>query len=216
MVRSLDLAKLPEVRSKRIALSISDDLKERMRVLPRCLDRALNATRFAFWSSCGANVLICPQRELAGLRDGCFRAALAEFVSIEEVMRLDMDDAGGRDRQLRMDETDDPKLHLFRLLRHHEIHLAHSRLSATEKEFLVGEKSILLPVWSLEEISTQSLMRVRNAKRYTPSDIKAMVDWLDVNQRDWGIQHLFLLAVESYCENLVGYCTRDNNPRIAN
>ena len=52
-----------------------------------------------------------------------FRAALAEFVSIEDILPLDLTARGITKQRLRLNETPNPHLHVFRELRNHEIHL---------------------------------------------------------------------------------------------
>ncbi len=78
------------------------------------------------------------EEEQQDLREGFFRAALTELVSIEDILHLDLSALGISKPSLKLNHTTNPLLHLFRELRNHEIHLQHNSLSAKDKDVLWG------------------------------------------------------------------------------
>ncbi|MEQ1662581.1 MAG: hypothetical protein ABL877_07780, partial [Thiobacillus sp.] len=99
-----------------------------------------------------------------------------------------------------------PLLHLFRELRNLEVHLRHSELRSVSKDVLWGHKDRpdeatkgIMEIWILDGVTPQSFGMLWNAKHYTPNQIDQMVSWLNATQEQWGIQEVFLLAVEEYC-----------------
>ncbi len=58
-------------------------------------------------------------------------------------------------------------------------------------------------IWILDDINVESFSLLQNAKRYTYEERCKFVDWLNQSQAVWGIQQLFLIAVEDYCRELI-------------
>lgn len=209
MSYSLDFQLLPTVNFGHAFMRLDDDIAAGIASLTKLSERANNAVRFAYWAGDTLEILRCPESEVQQLREGCFRAALTEFASMEEVQVLDYKDRGISKMSLKLNETLNPFLHLFRELRNLEVHLRHSELRSVQKDVLWGHKdrpaeatALSISMWILDGVSPQSFRLLRNAKHYTSDQIDQMVSWLNTTQEQWGIQEVFLLAVEEYCRLL--------------
>jgi hypothetical protein len=140
------------------------------------------------------------------VREGLMRAALTEFVSIEDVLQLDLQDLGLHQSPLRLNDTDRPLLHIFRELRNHEVHLRHGRLRSISRDVSWGHYDrqeeatpLTIELWLLDGVTAESFGTLRNARAYGEADIRRMVELFNFAQAEWGIQDLFLNAVEEYC-----------------
>jgi len=86
-----DFTRLPEIPYVNgMFFCIDDSLVTAMESLKHALARAQNAVKFAWFSDGDAGLMRCPEPDADRLRAGFFRAALAEFVSIEEILPLDL------------------------------------------------------------------------------------------------------------------------------
>lgn len=209
MAYILDFSKLPVVDSCRAFMQLEKNAASGIAPFQRLTERANNAVRFAYWSGCDAGTLRCHDSEAKQLREGCFRAALTEFASMEEIQHLDYLEHGLVRKPLKLNATSDPLLHLFRELRNLEVHLKHSELRAAPKNVLWGDKnkpseatSLSISIWSLDGVTPQSFGSLKNAKYYSSGQIAQMISWFNSTQESWGIQEIFVLAVEEYCRLL--------------
>lgn len=206
MVLRLDFTRLPTITRGRTFMRMESDVAAGIERYRRLSERANNAIRFASWSEGDSTTLRCHETEVQQLREGCFRAALSEFASMEDAQKLDYEEQGGARVQIKLNDTDNPLLHIFRELRNLEIHLRHSRLRTVPQNIFWGTKEIPLAidVWIMEGITSDSFSSLRNAKNYSSQQIDQMVNWFNAAQAEWGVQQLFLLAVEEYCRELKG------------
>jgi hypothetical protein len=211
---ALDFSRVPAINYMHLFLSLTEGLMKRLGSLPRSRDRARNAIRFAWFAGQDKGVLHCSDDELRHLREGFLRAALVELSSIEDILRLDLEDFIAGTPVLKLNDTTRPHLHLFRELRHHEIHLRDSKLIRHQKEMLWGNVTkpeeatpITTKIWILEGVTVESFSELKNARHYSRADLTRLIDWFNAAQLEWGIQELFLRTTEDYCEELaVAYC----------
>lgn len=209
MPHALDFRLLPQPKYNRVFVRLDDEVAAGIAPFKRLSERALNAVQFARWSTGSSETFSCYESEVKRLREGCFRAALTEFASMEEIQSLDYKDRRLSRAALKLNETSDPTLHLFRELRNLEVHLQHSELRGEQKDFMWGHvdrpaeaTEISIAIWSLEGVTPRSFGSLKNARHYTADQIATMTSWLNTMQMKWGIQELFILAVESYCRLL--------------
>ena len=209
MPHALDFDLLPKITHGRAFVRMDDNAAACVASLRRVRERASNATRFAYWSEADSEILRCQDSEIQQLREGCFRAALTELVSIEEVQGLDYTELGIKRATLRLNDTPNPLLHVFRELRNLEVHLQQSQLRSQPKDVLWGHMSqpieatpLTISIWTIEALTPHAFSLLRNAKHYTPAQISHMISWVNAAQNEWGIQEVFLLAVEEYCRLL--------------
>jgi hypothetical protein len=128
---------------------------------------------------------------------------------MEEVQLLDYKEHDITRKKLKLNDTLNPLLHLFRELRNMEVHLQHSEFRETKKNVLWGHidrpteaTPLTISNWTLDGVTSQSFSQLRNASKYTPDQIDQMVSWLNTTQEEWGVQELFCLAVDEYCRLL--------------
>jgi hypothetical protein len=207
-----DLSRLPQIISRNAwFFCINEDIVKAMEPLEHALARAQNAVRFAWFSEGGAERMRCSELEAERLRAGFFRAALAEFVSIEDILKVDFMALGNTKQALKLNETPNPILHIFRELRNHEIHLKHSSFFREERDMLWGNiehpadaRLVRISIWILDDFTVESFLQLNNVKRnYIYEECCKLVGWLNESQAVWGIQQLFLIAVEDYCRELI-------------
>jgi hypothetical protein len=55
----------------------------------------------------------------------------------------------------------------------------------------------------ISDFDEPSFARLKNARNYRASDIKALVEWFDLEQREWGAPHMLRLAVIAYANHLL-------------
>lgn len=201
----LDFTKVPTLDKGHFFMRIERDVALEIGHFRRLMARANNAVRFISWSEGDSTLLHCNESEVQQLREGCFRAALTEFASMEDVQRLDYEEHGVVRAQIKLNDTANPLLHIFRELRNLEIHLRHSKLRSFPKDVLWGKKEVPLTIdiWVVEGVTPESFALLRNAKNYSSQQIEQMVNWFNAAQAEWGVQELFLLAVEEYCRELM-------------
>jgi hypothetical protein len=205
----LDFSLLPKLTHGRAFMRLDDGVVAGIASLRRVSERASNAIRFIYWAGAKSEVLRCTDSEAQQLREGCFRAALTEFASIEEVQLLDYAELGISRSPLRLNDTANPLLHAFREMRNLEVHLRQSALRSRPKDVLWGHMSqpseatpITISIWTAEALTPQAFSLLRNARNYTSDQVTKMVSWVNAAQSEWGIQEVFLLAVEEYCRLL--------------
>ncbi|WP_375204802.1 hypothetical protein [Hyphococcus sp.] len=175
---------------------------------PRCHKRVICAVRFAYLSQGSEETLRCGAAEVEAYREGCFRAALAEFGSIQDQLAFDLADIGSPSAPVKVHASGRLLPLVFQELRNHEIHLAGSSFSKSEKPALLWWKGEPEPtdvtVWSLD-VSPASFMTLDNVKKYwDPSDANKTIQWFLKTQADWGVQELFIVALEDYISFLAG------------
>ncbi|MCI0667336.1 MAG: hypothetical protein L0Y43_04700 [Methylococcaceae bacterium] len=137
--------------------------------------------------------------ELSGRKH--LRAALTEFVSIEEVAKGDF----GREMP-KILNLYDGRLHVLRLLRHANIHG-----KATEIEPFLRPAVWPGPDGDVEfnyiGYRIPNLMdEVKKSKqwnKYSPADLSSIVAWLEQDQSSWGIQNSIVRAAEQYVRILL-------------
>ena len=178
MAHDLDFATLPDIAFGHAFFQLDDEVVRDIARLGRVSARAKNAVRFAYWSGASGEMLRCTEGEAQQLREGCFRAALTEFVSIEEVQKLDYVEIGIVREPMKLNDTPSPLLHIFRELRNLEVHLRQSGLRKVPKDVLWGHINqpteatpITISVWVLDGLTSQSFLALRNARYYRQDQI---------------------------------------------
>lgn len=207
-MRSIDLSLFPKLGKIHAWISMDDAIARHIKRLRRVSDRVFNAMRFLWFSQYDAEHMGLG-READRLREGFMRAMLAELVSVEEVLPMDLEDIGMKARVLKLHHTPLPHVHLIREMRNHELHLHHNKLLAFQRNLLWGrmdqpEKATATTVnlWVLDGVSFESFSKLKNAELYLPSDLKSMIDWFNETQNEWGVHEILLLAINDYAATL--------------
>lgn len=134
------------------------------------------------------------------------RAALAEFVSLEEAARVDMSN-GTFSSAPKIIELNDPRLHVVKLLRNANIHLAASEIDKSSFPAIWagpdGNETFTYRVFYAKDVEN-AIKTTRDAKRYNSNDLSKMIAWIESEQKAWGINHLILRTAELYVRELLG------------
>jgi hypothetical protein len=135
------------------------------------------------------------------------RAALSEFVSIEEVIKDDFD--GPMPKILSLN---DGRLHVLRLLRHANTHGAATNIRKfTRRVVWPGpDEEIEFDYTGYCVVKVENEIKKSDQwSKYSESDFRAMVSWLEEDQENWGIQNSIVRAAEEYVRQL--FYKADNN-----
>jgi hypothetical protein len=57
-------------------------------------------------------------------------------------------------------------------------------------------------LWVLEGVTPESVGKLKNARRYSVNEIRAMVEWFNDTQAEWGVHEILLRAAKGYAEAL--------------
>jgi hypothetical protein len=100
-----------------------------------------------------------------------------------------------------MNGSTDPRIHAMRLLRHANVHLSASALSHVVRGAVwdgpMGRQEFEYFLVLADNLS-ESIRATRDAPKYSAVELSAMLDWLEREQREWGINHAVLRCAELY------------------
>ncbi|MBD1925984.1 hypothetical protein H6F74_06760 [Trichocoleus sp. FACHB-90] len=117
----LDFSLLPDLKYSVWLYTLGNEIENSLRALPKTLGRAEAAMFFVYQLACSDDS--GPRKE------AYLRAALAEFVSMEEMLARDLANLGKSEPILKCIDTKDPLIHIAKALRNLEIHLQSSKMS---------------------------------------------------------------------------------------
>ena len=186
----LDFSLLPSVDVGRTFWSLPPEIAAGIERYPETLLRAKAAAYF-----CG----LAPYPERTGaenlrLREAHLRAALGEFVSMEEALRSDC--AG--DDVRRIVDSQNPLLHIIKQLRNLQFHLQTSTLTPEQQRVLFMDAEHDIDIYYINDIGISDFDRLRDANRYADPDKLQMLTWFNESQRVWGAADLVRRAVEAF------------------
>lgn len=193
---ALDFNVLPRLDSYRVFLSLDDGIKKALSRLPETLARANGACHHC-------HEVRDDDAGAVEARESALRSALAEFVSMEESLGRDLNNAMIGAAPVKITESQNPLLHIVRELRNLEIHLQTSRLKSVTKEVTYVGDNYQLDIWVAGDITESDFMKLRNARRYKRDDVVKMVDWFNRAQKEWGVDQLIYRAVVEYCRMII-------------
>ena len=216
MLHNIDFSLLPDLSSSKIRYALDENTVASLSKLPLLLERAENAVRFCWFIVSVDVVLSLNEPEITRLRQGFLRAALAEFVSMKEVLKQEMDGLNIQREIIGITSSKNPLLHVIHELRNFEIHLHSGELNPNKVSAIFNRKTepeiwhdIELPIWMIDELTIDEFSKLRNAKYYNQSDLENMVKWFNSAQRKWGVHYLVFLAVEYFCNEVILYYSLD-------
>ena len=141
------------------------------------------------------------------LREGFLRAALAEFVSMEETLIRDLDNTNSTKTAIKINNSSNPLLHILRELRNLEIHLNSSTLSAEQRDFMWKpfgeERNVTTNVWYIDNLQPSDFLQLRNARNYNLTELEMCINRFLAEQKEWGIQEMIIRGVNSYSEEII-------------
>lgn len=147
------------------------------------------------------------------IKKAYLRAALSEFVSIEEVLSNDLNKNKIGMNVLKIKDTENPLFHLLKQLRNYNIHLGNSKIAYSDpvpvlrgnKERIDNGEAIS---WDeefaiIDNFCIADFNKLRDSKYFKDYDKKIMIDWFNKNQNIWGVSHLIFLATALYCDEII-------------
>jgi hypothetical protein len=138
------------------------------------------------------------------------RAALAEFVSIEDVLNLKYP---SHKNEFSIVKSSNPLFHIMKLLRDYNIHLGVTTLA--EPEISVAMETTPDEVHDIktlivDNLEVNSLKTLRNAKHYSDSDLIEMVDCFNKQQLRFGVADLIIKGLVTYSNYVKEFLTRQS------
>jgi len=199
---SLDL--LTSVPAPSVFTRFRDLEIEELDHFPEIKERAEACLRFAWHMSAGIGI----PSEAPPPPNECrkyLRALLAEYVSIEEASSIDLKKINGIN-SIKITETNDPKLHILRLLRHGNIHLECSSLSPASRDaiwrFKGDDKQFVYNFLIITNLHN-TITATEQARKYSSDELEVMIAWLEREQQEWGIDNVIIYCVELYLRNIL-------------
>lgn len=195
-IRNVDLGLLGHFVPPGVFTRIDPEVEALLGPLPEVRDRVAGCVEFCGRLELGTTG---PSPEELPSRRKYLRGALAEFASMDDAVQVDF--ANLSKQPPRMHASLDPRIHVVRLLRHANVHLSATTLSHSSRNAVwdgpAGRQEFEYPL-PLGENLESSIRATREATQYEPSDLAAMIEWLDAEQREWGIAHTVLRSAELY------------------
>jgi hypothetical protein len=134
---------LPTFETSPALCTLDAESARGLRKLPNVYARAVAALRFRQNIVSSAKHIGVTDEELPIMQVAYLRAALMEFVGMEEVLPLDLADRVQGESPLRIYDTRDAMLIMLREMRHVQLHLLNSSFDSTEMEafYRFGEET---------------------------------------------------------------------------
>jgi hypothetical protein len=131
------------------------------------------------------------------VRAAYFRACLTELCRIEDV-------AKSIKEPISFYGSNDPSLHLVKLLRNYQVHIASSELTTGQALVQFAGEHMVYRSFIVDNISVTELRKLESANPYSESQLEEIVALFESHQRKFGVvQLLYHLAkrVELYAQS---------------
>jgi hypothetical protein len=212
-MHTLDFGLVEHLRAPGIVVRLPEATESSLVRLPETFDRARAAVRFAYWAESSAEVLHVPVEEEVPMREACLRASLGEFVSMEETAKRDFATLAAKESPPMITDSLSPLLHVLRELRNVNFHLATVRITEDTKaaiwRFDGKDHELNYSLTLVDGFTLPTFMSLRNAKNYHRDSVSKLIDWFDLQQREWGVPHMIVVAVSQYADDLLSHVARD-------
>ncbi|MCZ2278331.1 MAG: hypothetical protein LC117_10425 [Bacteroidia bacterium] len=206
-MNKLDFRQLPALDNKRPLLcQLGDKRTNSLKTFNHVFERADCALYFTAKFHSESNQII---------KKGLLRAAISEFVSIEEVIKIDSKINNISLPHLLIINTENPLLHIVKQLRNYNIHLGSSVIEYTEEtKRTFGTIDNFTNGTGYEYSDSEAIItnlnivefdNLRDAKHYCNQDKIDLINWFNQNQIKWGVDHLIYLATLDYCDRIIAY-----------
>jgi hypothetical protein len=131
------------------------------------------------------------------------RAALMEFVAMEEVLKYDLQERGLNEIQLKMTTTENAMLILLRELRHLQLHVVTTTLSEENRPAIYAGQETTMKIEIVPLTDLIEIKRLYNANRYDPAELDAAINCLNDAQLNWGIGDILQRGVQLYADLII-------------
>lgn len=208
---ALDFSLCPDLETRSLFLSFPPSIDEGLlqKKLPQAFARLEASLKFAWFANGDQDTIRASEPKLSRLREAFLRAALAEFSSSDEALARDLEGSGKQ--YLALHHCPEPHIRIMKELRNMEIHLYSSSLNDSQIEisydFDEEKQKRQITIWVTEPLTEERFNKLQNARKYSASDISALVKWFNKAQKSWGVTHLLYWAVCDYAQKLLlTYC----------
>lgn len=169
-------------------MSLPKEIEQALQTLPSTTIRLTAALHF----SLGIAHKMDDESAAYRRREAYMRAALAEFVSVEDVLEWEHPND-----PYRIWLSSNPLLHIMRELRNLNIHLPTSQLSTRTISVRWGDNGdpFDMPIYVIEDLTADKFSQLKNARFYTPEQITQLIDWFNAFHAEWGIMDAIHQAV---------------------
>lgn len=144
------------------------------------------------------------------VRSAYFRASLTELCRVEDLAKV-----VGKKFSFR--ESSDPSLHLVKLLRNYQVHIASSSLGSGSVAVLLSGEQMVYKSFVVDNVTSEELCRLDSAKGYSVSQLAKLVDLFEASQRKFGVvQLLYHLAkrVEERAKSVLTTASEHRESRV--
>lgn len=197
MLRTFDISKLASFVAPGVFRRIDPILERSLLRYPETLERLVGVVHFCARMGHQADD---KSSDSTQDRRKFLRAALAEYASLDEAATIDAAAAGTTAPKILA--LDDPRLHVVRLLRHANIHLAVSQINRSSREASWNDQDFTFQIFYSPGIGS-SIRATDQAAKYRADDLAKMIEWIETEQMEWGLDHLVFKTSELYASNLL-------------
>lgn len=200
---SVDFGLLDAARAPQAFTQVDLNLRPRLAAMPEVLDRVEGCVHFCFLTNNQPAGTQADDASSAKARQKFLRAALCEFGSIGDAANLDFSAQGKQAPAIR--QLPHPQIHIVRLLRHVNVHLIASTLAKDRRPAVWPGPDGPVEFEHTHYVVTNLATTVRETARasdYAPADLMRMIEWLEHEQREWGIANVVHRTAETYARVL--------------
>ena len=194
----------PHFQSSSIWCSLRSETEQSLRNLPLVHERSVAALRFR-QQIVNPSSVSDEDREI--MKVAYLRAALMEFVAMEELLPDDLARRNLGEKPLKIKDTESAHLIILKELRHLHLHLATKTFEAQQRDavFRFGEQetNTTLTIELIPYEDLLNLKRLRNASKYAADELDEAIIWLNEAQSSWGIGDVLQRGVQKYSDALV-------------
>jgi hypothetical protein len=204
--RRLRFEGMPTFESMSLFFSLPAKVDSRLALLRTTYSRCNAALRFAANIGGDASSLHVSDSEVPAMRVAYLRAALMEYVGMEEVLPIDLRGLPGHGTPTTIWSTENPMLILVRELRNIQLHLVNSELIPEEKEAYFKaepERMFKIHVQRVAEADLDKLTISKNARCFDSDDFARGVAWLKSAQLRWGIEEIVIESIWEFARRIV-------------
>lgn len=205
----LRLDRSPHFETSPLFCTLEPSTEAALSQLPNVYERAVAALRFRQCIGGDKDALGVSEDHVRIMQAAYLRAALMEYVAIEEVLPIDLGKRGFGEKPLRILDTGNAMLILLRELRHLQLHRVNTTFRSTsrsailrtrnkEQEFETELTILTIPTADLRQLKT-----LRNAARFDPDELDAAISWFSHAQSQWGVGDVVQSGIQVYAAELV-------------
>jgi hypothetical protein len=205
----LRLDGLPHFESSPLFSTLEPSTEAALKQLPNACERAVAALRFRQNIGGDKDALRVSEDHVRIMQAAYLRAALMEYVAIEEVLPLDLKMRGFGEEPLRILDTGNALLILLRELRHLQLHRVNTNFKSTSKSAFLRtrdedkEFETKVTILTIPTADLRQLKMLRNAARFDPGELDAAISWFTYAQSQWGIGDVVQAGIQVYAAEIV-------------